>query len=80
MSRPKKQPRTEQNETAETAQAADAPVAEGAPKRARDNYVFAPHKHPDYPDGPDLDPRYGDRTPEFATWLNAKNHNNQTES
>ena len=30
---------------------------------------FAWVKHPDYPDGPDLDPQFGDRTPEFVEWL-----------
>ncbi|EIQ00867.1 hypothetical protein OpiT1DRAFT_05424 [Opitutaceae bacterium TAV1] len=30
---------------------------------------FAPHKHPKYPDGPDLDPQFGERTPAFVEWL-----------
>jgi hypothetical protein len=31
--------------------------------------AFVPHKHPDYPDGPDLDPMLGARTPAFVEFL-----------
>lgn len=34
---------------------------------------FAPYKHPKHPDGPDLDPRFGDKTPAFVAWLEEKN-------
>jgi hypothetical protein len=50
----------------------DAPAQKDASKRARGPVAvagFAPHKHPDYPDGPDLDPMLGARTPAFVAWL-----------
>lgn len=31
--------------------------------------AYAPHKHPDHPDGPDLDPDLGTKTPAFVAYL-----------
>ncbi|EIP99336.1 hypothetical protein OpiT1DRAFT_03850 [Opitutaceae bacterium TAV1] len=50
---------------------APAASAAGARPPSMDR-KFAPYKHPKYPDGPDLDPRFGARTPAFVTWLAQK--------
>jgi hypothetical protein len=33
---------------------------------------FVSHKHPKYPDGPDLDPVLGAKTPAFVEWLDGR--------
>ena len=61
---PAKTPRAKRKESP-----APAPVVRclrGGPEH------FAWVKHPDYPDGPDLDPQFGDKTPAFVEWLAKK--------
>ena len=77
MARPKKETNETTPETApETAPAPAQPVAaQPTPSekrslaRAEKLTPFAPRKHPKYPDGPDLDPALGEKTPAFVEWL-----------
>lgn len=57
---------------AETPVQATAPVTSEEVVTESDAYkagTYAPHKHPKYPDGPDLDPHFGEKTPAFVEWL-----------
>ena len=46
-----------------------APVAPASRIPPPSSADFAPHKHPLHPDGPDLDPMLGERTPAFVEYL-----------